>query len=89
MIDYNLERQEILKNQQRPIAKSEAFHPYRKIIVAIGHWMLFYNFAQMFIVLEWLEYLFPDIVLAITSPLSPYTLMTIKYITILLFMLIF
>lgn len=89
LIDYNLERQEILRNQQRPIAKTEGFHPYRKIIVAIGHWMLFYNFAQMFIVLEWLEYLFPNVVLAILDPPSPYGLMTLKYAIILIFMVIF
>jgi len=89
LIDYNVERLNILKNQQRPIPKSEGFQSYRKIVVAIGHWLLFFNFSQMFIALEWLEYLFPDMVIAIIDPPSPYTLMTLKYCTILIFMVIF
>lgn len=86
-IAYNVERLEILNNQQRPIAKTEPFDTYRKIVTAIGHWMLFFNFSHMFISLEWLEYLFPDLVLAIVSKPSPYSVMTLKYSIILLFMI--
>jgi hypothetical protein len=54
LLAYNIERIEILEHQQRPIPKSEPFPTYRKIVAAVGHWMLFFNFSQMFITLEWL-----------------------------------
>lgn len=43
----------------------------------------------MFITLEWLEYLFPDVVINILSVPTPYSLMTLKYTAILIFMILY
>lgn len=51
--------------------------------------MLFFNFSHMFISLEWLEYLFPNLVLTVVSTPSPYSVMTLKYSIILLFMIVY
>lgn len=55
----------------------------------LSHWLIFYNISQMFITLDWLEYMFPDVLLAILSPdvISPSTIMMVRYFTILLFFL--
>lgn len=51
--------------------------------------MIFYNFAQLFITLEWMEYLFQNVVYAILPIPTPYSLMTLKYSVIIFFMIIF
>lgn len=62
---------------------------FRKMVTAIGHWMLFYNFAQLFITLEWLEYLFQNVVYDFLPEPTPYGMMTLKYVVILFFTIIF
>lgn len=59
------------------------------MVTAIGHWMLFYNFAQLFITLEWLEYLFQNVVYDFLPEPTPYGMMTLKYVVILFFTIIF
>jgi hypothetical protein len=87
LLTYNSDRLHLLHNQQRPIPKPlSPTRSYRKVIAAMGHWMLFFNLSQMFITLEWLEYLFQNVVATVLQVPTPYTLMTMKYAVILILM---
>ena len=51
--------------------------------------MIFFNLSVMFISLEWLEYIFQDVVLALTPIPSVASMLMLKTLTIFVFMIVY
>ena len=87
-LTYLIERLETL-NSQRPIELSMRITSYYTIMNVVSHWLIIFSCSAIIINLMWMEYLFPNIVLAIDPEVSVSSFHVIKYATIIILVLVY
>ena len=89
VLEYFLERFEILYNKRRPISKPERIVNYAEKYYLVMHLSFFINCWIIFFSLKELEYAFPNVIEAFSAVPTVEDIMTLKIMTIVLFIIIF